>query len=224
MSKTLLQKKKDASRSALQLINALETALQLIYIPVGYTLIKVDYLEQQDATPVWLFRYEKAYTSSNNGLDGEHCSFVVDALNHQLKSITYMIAERSNGELPDSDNAYRVAMSFLDKVAPDLKQTLKILSIKQHDEIIIITTSQGEEIVTISGIKVKFLQKDSKAYTWVIVGSNGRVITFERDITWDKVINHRVTEKWLHSGVAWERTSDRRFHPKAKFTLGLTPL
>ena len=201
MPKTLLQKKKDASRSALQLINALETALQLIYIPVNYTLIKVDYLEQQDDTPVWLFRYEKAYTSSNNGLDEEHCSFVVDALTHQLKSITYMIPELANGELPDSDDAYRVAMSFLDKVAPELKPTLKLLSVKQHDESIIITTSQSQEIVTISGIKVKFIQKDSKAYAWVIVGSNGRVITFERDITWDKVTS-RLTEKWLHSGVA----------------------
>lgn len=202
MPKTLLQKKKDASQSALQLINALETALQLIHIPVDYTLIKVDYLEQQDATPVWLFRYEKAYTSSNNGLDGEHCSFVVDALTHQLKSITYMIAELANGELLDSDDAYRVAISFLDKVAPELKQTLKLLSIKQHNETIIITTSQGQENITISGIKVKFLQKDSKTYTWVIIGSNGRVITFERDITWDEVMNRRLTEKWLHSGAA----------------------
>lgn len=198
MIKTLLQIKKDAPRAVLQPINALKAAEQLIDIPGGYTLVKLDYLEQQDATPIWLFRYEKSYTSSNNDLGGEHYSFIVDALNYQFKGITYMDAELASGEIPDSKDVYQVAMSFLDKVAPDLKPTLEVFQIKQHDETINITTFKGEEDVTISGIKVKYLQKNSGAYTWVIVGKNKRVITFERDIIWDKVKNRRLTEKWLH--------------------------
>jgi hypothetical protein len=49
-------------------------------------------------------------------------------------------------------------------------------------------------------MKVK-MHHDNGLYGWVIVGSDGQVITFERDIAWDAGEGRRGTQMWLHD--AW---------------------
>jgi hypothetical protein len=42
------------------------------------------------------------------------------------------------------------------------------------------------------------MRQDDGRYAWVIVGTEGEVITFERDIVWNTSMSERSTEKWLH--------------------------
>lgn len=76
-------------------------------------------------------------------------------------------------------------------------EKLENLWIDRHDEIITLKDEKNNESVniTISGMKYKCYLKDKDNYAWIIVGPDGKVITFEQGIIWD---NGRVTEKWLH--------------------------
>jgi len=45
---------------------------------------------------------------------------------------------------------------------------------------------------------VKMRNKQDGLWFWVIVGGDGQVIVFERDIYWISFSGRRRTEKWLH--------------------------
>lgn len=38
-----------------------------------------------------------------------------------------------------------------------------------------------------------------KLWSWVIVGNDGQIFTFERNISWDFVNSCRLTGMWLHN-------------------------
>jgi hypothetical protein len=172
---------------------ALSSALQLVTIPEGYVLKSVQD-EKQNGADVWWFRYEKA-SGVNNGVGGEHFSFIVTKNSHKLLGFTWMDAHLAEGELPSKGATKEIAKAFLDKVEPSLFTRLDNLWIDQHDESITIKNGEEQEKITISGMKYKCYLKDNDDYAWVIVGKNGKVITFEQGIKW---VNGRVTEKWLH--------------------------
>lgn len=173
---------------------ALEQTLKRISLPEGYVLKHVKSQKQND-DDVWVFRYEKE-SGENNGLAGEHYSFVVQKSNYTLLGVTWMDASLSFGELPSQQETKVLAGAFLDKVEPGLFKRLDNLWIDRHDEMILVKNSQGQnEQVTVTGMKYKCYLKDEDNYAWVIVGSGGQIITFEQGIIWQ---GGRVTEKWLH--------------------------
>ncbi|WP_426451942.1 YcdB/YcdC domain-containing protein [Paenibacillus sp. S-38] len=174
---------------------ALERALELLSIPEGYTLKDVQ-SQKQNKADVWVFRYEKA-SGQNNGLNGEHYSFVVDKNNNKILGFTWMDEKFSTGELPSKEETKAIAKAFLDKVEPGMFAKLKNLWIDKHDEVIAVKDEKYNESVnlTISGMKYKCYLAEQDNYAWVIVGPGGNVITFEQGIIWN---NGRVTEKWLH--------------------------
>lgn len=168
-------------------------ALQPLTIPDGYVLKNIQSQTQNGEDVQW-FRYEKA-SGENNGVGGEHFSFVVTKNSNILLGFTWMDKSLVEGELPTKEATKEVAKEFLDTVEPGLFAKLDNLWIDKHDESITIKNDAEQENVTISGMKYKCYLKENDDYAWVIVGRNGKVITFEQGIKW---INGRVTEKWLH--------------------------
>ncbi|KZM50669.1 hypothetical protein OA90_08530 [Labrenzia sp. OB1] len=109
------------------------------------------------------------------------------------------------GELPSRDEARAIALNFLEDAAPDLLTSLKISWIEPHDETISFTRQGKTRPVTLTGMKVKMQNRADGRWMWVIVGSNRRVMIFERDIVWITFPGHRGTEKWLHDSWLDER-------------------
>jgi hypothetical protein len=89
----------------------------------------------------------------------------------------------------------KIAKAFLLKLDESLANNLKNLWIERHDEEIFIN---NREKTIIAGMKYKCYRSSSNDYAWVIVGFDGSVITFERNIKWNTSEHKRITEKWLH--------------------------
>lgn len=174
---------------------ALEHVLEFLSVPEGYVLKNVQ-RQKQNEEDIWIFRYEKS-SGKNNGLGGEHFSFAVEKINNKVLGFTLMDQNLSAGELPSKEETKAIAKAFLDNVEPGMFEKLENLWIDRHDEIITLKDEKNNESVniTISGMKYKCYLKEKDNYAWVIVGSGGKVITFEQGIIWD---SGRVTEKWLH--------------------------
>lgn len=175
------------------MVEVLDTVLEKLSIPEGYELRNA-LMVKQNSNDVYVFRYEKS-SGENNGLGGEHFSFVVDKNSHKIFGFTWMDQSFSTGELPSKEETRDAAKAFLDKVEPGLFEKLDNLWIDKHDETITVKNGKSSKTVTVSGMKYKCYLRDQDEYAWVIVGPGGMIITFEQGIIWD---NGRVTEKWLH--------------------------
>jgi hypothetical protein len=173
---------------------SLEKALKQLQVPEGYALKKVQ-SQKQNNDDVWIFRYEKE-SGENNGLGGEHFSFVVNKKNDKILGFTWMDQSLSTGGLPSKEETEAVAKAFLDTVEPGLFERLKNLWIDKHDETFSVADIKNQNHnITVSGMKYKCYLKEQDNYAWVIVAPGGKIITFEQEIIWN---NGRVTEKWLH--------------------------
>ncbi|MBC2579091.1 YcdB/YcdC domain-containing protein [Clostridium sp. DJ247] len=159
---------------------SLERVLELLSVPEGYKLKDVQN-QKQNGVDIWVFRYEKS-SGENNGLDGEHFSFVVEKSNNKILGFTWMDQSLSTDELPSKEETKAAAKAFLDKIEPGMFEKLKNLWIDKHDEIITLKDERNSESVniTVSGMKYKCYLEDKNNYAWVIVGSDCKVITFEQ--------------------------------------------
>lgn len=187
MNKTFL----DASKIA-------QETIEKIIETSDYYNLKFKALRSYNREHVWQFRYEKL-NRTNNGFGGEHFTVLVDTLNQQIKGLIYMDTQIFSGELPENHIAEQAARQFLNRICPELESELKVLWIRRHDEIVMLANNiHGSKKVVVSGVKVKCLQQNSGLYTWVIVSSREKIITFERDVVWNHDMSCRSTEKWLH--------------------------
>ena len=96
--------------------------------------------------------------------------------------------------LPDKMEAQAAADAFLQQYAPDLLHNREVDWIDRHEE----TLRNNGQTRTLSGMKVKMRNRSDGRWFWVIIGSHGRPIIFERDIVWINFPGKRQTEKWLH--------------------------
>ena len=161
-----------------------------IEIPKDYQFQSVSKVNA-DNVPAYLFRFEK---STNKGLKGEHYSFVISEKDKQVLGFTNMDKKYSNTKMLSKAETEKIAKNFLLKLDKSLANTLKNLWIERHDEEINV---DGEKTVLV-GMKYKCYRASQNDYAWVIVGFDGSVITFERNIKWYNNEHKRITEKWLH--------------------------
>jgi len=169
---------------------ALNKALEVIDIPEGYHYKEVRSGKQNDVD-VFVFRYEKA-NLDNNGLGGEHYSFTVEQESHKIIGITWMDQRfASNQQLPSEKRTEEIVQVFLNKVQSGLFDQLENQWIRPHDENIKV----NKEALTLTGMKYKCYVPENDSWAWVIVGPDGKIMSFEQDIKWK---GGRVTEKWLH--------------------------
>lgn len=158
-----------------------------------------------DGIPATLTRHEPS-DGDDIGLGGEHVS-MLRAENGRLKGFVRLQRSLADGALPSEQSARQVAMRFLQRAAPDLLDSMEVHWVAPHDETISIRQGSKRTRITIPGMKVKIRNTSDGRWFWVIVGTDGAPIVFERDIVWITMPGHRQTEKWLHdSWLAKERT------------------
>lgn len=155
-----------------------------------------------DGKPAQLTRYERR-DGRNTGMEGEHFSTVV-AADGSLQGFAHLSLDLAGKPLPSRERTEAVARSFLQSHAPDLLPRMQISWIKPHDEPIRVQGAGRNEIVALTGMKLKARNLADGRWFWVIVGSDAQAMVFERDIVWISFPGHRQTEKWLHD--SWLKT------------------
>ncbi|SDP02684.1 hypothetical protein SAMN04487905_101489 [Actinopolyspora xinjiangensis] len=146
--------------------------------------------ESHDDRKVTVVRYQP---HPERALGGEHVSVVIDD-EDSLLGYTRMTTTAAHRPLPDDADAERAAFEWLNGFAHEHAEKLTVQWIDRHDETI--HDSAGTQYL-ISGAKVKTRHSDG-LYTWIIVDDRGEVITYERDIRWDRGAGRRGTEMWMH--------------------------
>ncbi|AJE32945.1 hypothetical protein B842_05470 [Corynebacterium humireducens NBRC 106098 = DSM 45392] len=166
-------------------------------IPGNFTGTTIRH-EKQSGLPVTVTRHHPA---GDVGYGGAHVT-VVHGDDDTLYGYTRQTVGFTADAMPTPRDAEQVAREFLRDLDPDLAAGLAVQWIDRHDETI--TTATGER-ETVSGMKVK-TRHSSGLYTWVIVGTGNRIITYERDIEWNSSHSRRNTAMWLHD--AWVTARD----------------
>jgi len=123
----------------------------------------------------------------------------------RLLGFTRMDAALQGQDLPTESEAEAIARDFLAEAAPDLLATLEKHWIAPHDETFRVTDGARSDVITVTGMKVKMRNTADGRWFWVIVGSDRKVMTFERNIVWATFKGRRQTEKWLHDSWLQEQ-------------------
>ncbi len=169
--------------------------INLVPLPDGYREVSRRHVAV-DGAPAVLIRNERS-DGRNTGLGGEHVSWLHDDQG-RLKGFVRMQQMLASGDLPAKQVAQDAAHAFLESAAPDLLENLELHWIARHDEEITVGNGAQRVATTIAGMKVKMRNTADGRWFWVIIGTDGAPIVFERDIVWVTMPGHRQTEKWLH--------------------------
>lgn len=191
----MMTTKVNAQKTVLKTVSLDETQIywnefeKFFEVPNDYQFHSVSKVKA-DNFSAYLFRFEK---QENNGLGGEYFSFLISE-NKQILGFTNMDKKYANLKMLSKSENEKTAKEFLLKIDKSLANDLKNLWTERHDEEIIIN---GQKII-LAGMKYKCYRSSQNDYAWVIVGFDGSVMTFERNIKWNNVAHKRITEKWLH--------------------------
>ncbi|WP_200878564.1 cysteine hydrolase [Sphingobacterium sp. ML3W] len=178
----------------------LEAFQKQFTIPESYHFHSVQKIEA-DHAPAFFFRYQK---DENKGMNGEHFSFIISERDKQVLGFTNMDKRYANLNMPSKSETERIAKAFLKKLDGSLSVDLENLWIDRHDEQIFV---DSDKRVTIAGMKYKCYRQSTDDYAWVIVGFDGTIVTFERNIKWNMDEQRRITEKWLHDNWLIDHSS-----------------
>jgi hypothetical protein len=175
-------------------------------IPRGWEIVRVRE-ERHDDRDVTVIRHQP----DGYRLGSPHTSLVLDA-GGTILGFT-RLQNGNHGPLLHARRAEEIALRFLRQVAPDHAEGLSVNWVAQHDETV---TRPDGTTETISGMKVK-MHHDNGLYTWVILGPDETVLTYERGITWDSSRGRRGTQMWLHDSwiAAYEGTGPQPASPYA---------
>ncbi len=190
----------------MQLNEANAIAKTLITIPAEFEAASVHHVTH-DGEPIVLVRYKKKNQVNQYG--GEHFSLTFTEKTKTLKGFMHLEEQFDTDVVPDEETAQKIAFEFLKKHAADIVDSVEVRWIRPlnkkpvsspHDDPFFLNS--GTAII---GMRVKLLIQSNNKYGWVIVGKNGHIITFERDICWDTVKKCRATERWLHDNWVVEQ-------------------
>lgn len=117
-----------------------EAVASRIEPPEGFGLLWAREVEV-DGETVWHLRFERDADSGGVNLGGEHYGALVTP-DGTLKGETLMDASLSEEELPSEDEAREVALRYLERVAPDLVESIEIRWIAPHYEKVLITSEE----------------------------------------------------------------------------------
>ncbi|MBP6117194.1 MAG: hypothetical protein KBC57_12965 [Neisseriaceae bacterium] len=163
--------------------------LATLLVPPAYSL-KSERQVPYNNGQAQLSRYERT-DGRNNGLNGEHISFLIDAQG-QLKGYIKKEQNQAQGTLPSQAEARSIAEAFVRQQGPTLLNGFKHDGVSRQTE----TLRQGSQSVQIPYLRVKMRSSDG-LWFWVFVGTDKQVMAFERDIGWDYLRFRRSTEQWL---------------------------
>lgn len=186
----------DSMDQSMSSVQALQNNLLSDFMPDNYREVAQKQV-LVDKVPAELIRYART-DGRNNAIGGEHFSTVIDTTG-KLKGFARMDADLIGKELPSKDDAYNIAMQFLQRYAPDLLENLSLKFVAEHSEPVFVSNGNNTSTKKLTGMKVKMRNLKDDLYFWVIIGADRKVIIFERDIYWANLpYGHRRTEQWLH--------------------------
>lgn len=160
-----------------------------LIVPETFTVVTTRQ-EHHDAHSVTVTRAQESAAPSYGGA---HVTTVIGE-DGTLYGYTRQTEGFSAESMPTAEAAERTAFDVLRSIDPAFTDGLTVQWVDRHDETI--AGADGSP-VTVSGMKVK-TRHDSGLYSWVIVGADNQVITYERDVTWDTGHSRRQTAMWLH--------------------------
>lgn len=181
----------------------LEAFQSQIEIPDAYHFHTVSKVKTNDVE-AYLFRYQK---DENKGFNGEHFSFLVSKDEKQILGFTNMNTKFTDLNMLSRKKTEQIAKKFLMKIDKSLTDSLENLWIERHDEQIFVDNGKA---TTLAGMKYKCYRSFQDDYAWVIVGHDGSIVTFERDIKWNAEEHRRITEKWLHDNWVLENNANAK--------------
>ncbi|MGX2993372.1 hypothetical protein JNUCC64_03605 [Streptomyces sp. JNUCC 64] len=198
----------DEERSAVHRSGKALADAGLPAVPDGWRAVRVR-REAHEDRPVTVVRYERG---TRRVLGGEHVTTVVDR-EGTLLGYTRMTPDPESPSVPSDEAAEGTAFAWLERFAPDHAEGLSTQWVDRHDEEV---RDRAGTVRAVSGAKVK-TRHESGLYTWVIVGGDGEVVTYERDVRWDSSRGRRATAMWLHDKwiAAREGTGPRPGAPYA---------
>jgi len=167
-------------------------------VPAAFTQVAIRY-EHQDGRPVVVTRSQVGAS----GYGGEHVTTVIGKDDGTIYGYTRQTADFSADALPSREEAEQAAFRLLNSIDPAFAQGLATQWIDRHDETV--ADANGAPAI-VSGMKVK-TRHTSGLYTWVIVGADNKIVTYERDVAWNTEHSRRQTAMWLHD--AWVTSRDR---------------
>jgi|GEM_PF-432589 len=191
----MITAKVNAQMTDLKIVSLTETQVYLdefkkfVEVPKDHLFHSVSKVKA-DNVSAYLFRFEK---QENKGLGGEYFSFLISK-DKQILGFSNMDKKYSDTKMLSKAETEKIAKEFLLKIDKSLVNDLKNLWIERHDEEILVN---GQKTV-LAGMKYKCYRSSQKDYAWVIVGFDGSVMTFERNIKWNTIAQKRITEKWFH--------------------------
>lgn len=150
----------------------------------------------QDGVPMMLNRYERR-DGRNAGLEGEHISTLVTK-DGKFKGFIHLSRDMIGKPLPNRQHSERIARDFLTAVAPDLLANMRITSIATYHKPLRINRAGKNESLQVTGMRLKARNTADGSWFWVVIGSDGKPISFERDVGWSNLLFRRSSEYWLH--------------------------
>lgn len=145
--------------------------------------------DRHNDTPVSVTRFQPA----GYRLGIPHLTVVLDGSDTVLGYTFLSRPSTENAAVPDEPTARGLAYAFIEAFDPAYAKGLTTQWTARHDEAA--EDEQGRFVMP--GTKVK-TRHDSGLYAWAVIGADGRVLTWERDIAWDFGESRRATRMWLH--------------------------
>lgn len=183
------------------------------WLPSGMDCVAAAQVLHNQEIVSW-FRLQQKNTSA--ALGSEHFSFTWSVEQDKLMGLMFLQRDFTIPEVNiDAARAESLAMKFLKQVAPDLLQRVEVRWVKPqrqcpqdppHDSGF--PLSGCPDVI---GMRVKLWDTKNKNYAWVIIANDERIISFERDITWDSARHCRGTSLWLHDD--WLAKNDVHLTP-----------
>lgn len=141
---------------------------------------------------VFIFRFEPIPSKSLT-LHGEHATVILDTQS-RLKGYSHISPKmKGSNDIPERQ-AMVLAIEFFHDYARDIYKSTDFQWTNSHKEKV--KGNDGKEI-SISGSWVKFREKQTGEYLWVILAPDGSIMEFDRDIVWSFFKGGRVNELWL---------------------------
>lgn len=142
-------------------------------------------------TDVHIFRYEPV-TSQNLKLHAPHVTVILDNSGN-LKGFARLSEDMVNINSISESKGKEIALSFFKKYAPDLVNSDFQWTDDYSEKII----DKNGRTAKANGLWVKFREKKTGHYLWVMVAPDGSIMEFDRDIIWSFFRGGRVNELWL---------------------------
>lgn len=152
----------------------------------------VSYLNNKiNDTPVHIFRYEPE-PSTGVTLKGPHVTVILDDAG-KLKGFARLTESMTTKNEIHEDEAIPIAQAFLKKYAPDLADAKYQWTDTTVEKVV---GKDGKER-NVTGTWVKYRDRQTGEYLWVILAPDKSVREFDRDIVWNFFRGGRVNELWL---------------------------